>query len=49
LPAGESRVEVMFVRTWDRTAGALISVLSVLGVGLFWGFLKSKPAREVAL
>jgi hypothetical protein len=49
LQAGESRVEVMFVRTWDRTAGALISVLSVLGVGLFWGFLKPKPAREVAV
>jgi hypothetical protein len=48
VQAGDSRVEVTFVRTWDRTTGALISLLSILGVILFWRFLKRKTAAEVA-
>ena len=32
LPAGHSRVEITFVRTSDRTAGALLSALAALSV-----------------
>ncbi len=31
--AGMNRVEIVFVRTWDRTAGGWISILTALGVG----------------
>jgi hypothetical protein len=41
-------VDVTFIRTWDRTAGALISLLSILGVILFWRSLKRKSPVEVA-
>ncbi len=30
VPAGESEIEVRFVRTWDRTAGAWISLVAFL-------------------
>jgi len=48
VQAGDSRVDVTFIRTWDRTAGALISLLSILGVILFWRSLKRKSPVEVA-
>ncbi len=32
VSAGMNRVEIQFVRTWDRTAGAWISVLTVFGL-----------------
>jgi hypothetical protein len=35
LPAGESEVRIIFVRTWDRLAGGLISVFSACLVSLF--------------
>ncbi len=44
---GDNRVEVRFVRTWDRSAGAVISLLSVIGMFLFWRFLKPSPTPEV--
>ncbi|HEX4488399.1 MAG TPA: 6-pyruvoyl-tetrahydropterin synthase-related protein [Terriglobales bacterium] len=34
--AGENQVEVKFSRTWDRTVGGLVSMLSVLGTFIFW-------------
>ena len=48
VQAGDSRVDVTFIRTWDRTAGALISLLSILGLILFWRCLKRKSPVEVA-
>jgi hypothetical protein len=48
VQSGESRVEVKFTRTWDRSVGVLISLLSILGVTLFWRFLQRQPAAEVA-
>jgi hypothetical protein len=33
--AGMNRVEIRFVRTWDRAAGGWISILSVLGLALW--------------
>ena len=32
LDAGESRIEINFVRTWDRTVGGWVSVLTVCGL-----------------
>ena len=32
LAAGENRIEVEFIRTWDRTAGGIISLLTGLGL-----------------
>lgn len=32
LPAGMNRVEIRFVRTWDRTAGGWISLITAAGV-----------------
>ncbi len=32
LPAGKSRTEIAFVRTWDRTAGIAISFASVIAI-----------------
>ncbi len=37
VEAGENRVQVIFVRTWDRTVGAWISLLAViLAIWLLW-------------
>jgi hypothetical protein len=37
VPAGESQVRVRFARTWDRTAGGLISVAGILLVAWLLG------------
>jgi hypothetical protein len=29
LEAGSNRVQITFIRTWDRTAGAWISLLAI--------------------
>jgi hypothetical protein len=42
LPPGAHRVAVRFRRTWDRTAGIAISVLSTLGLVAF-PFRKRSP------
>jgi len=36
VPAGESRVVVRFVRTWDRTVGGMVTLWSLLGVFALW-------------
>ena len=41
LPAGESRVDVRFVRTADRTLGSLLSVAGLLAA-LLLGFLRTQ-------
>ena len=42
---GESRVRVLLARTWDRTLGAWLSVLTLLGASCLWIFPKmSEPA-----
>jgi len=54
LAAGENRVEVKLVRTWDRTVGGMISILTALGFTLVvwrWGLpsvplARSKDAAE---
>jgi hypothetical protein len=30
IPAGASEVSVVFGRTWDRTVGGVVSILSIL-------------------
>jgi hypothetical protein len=40
VEAGMNRVEVRFVRTWDRTAGGWISLVSVAGV-ILWSLRRS--------
>jgi hypothetical protein len=35
MPAGANRAEIKFGRTWDRTAGAVISLITILGLLLF--------------
>ena len=36
IPAGQSRVTVRFVRTWDRTLGGLVSLTTLLMVAYLW-------------
>ena len=37
VPAGSSRVEIYFARTWDRTAGNIVSLLTIFTcVPLMW-------------
>jgi len=48
VPAGRgaNRVEIKFIRTWDRTAGAWTSVLSML-VLILWRFLDRRQSASV--
>jgi hypothetical protein len=47
VQAGANRVQITFIRTWDRTAGAWISGLAVLlGVGLLRKTSKSSSSTE---
>jgi hypothetical protein len=44
VPAGSHRIEVRFRRTWDRKAGATISVLSLIGLcALGWAQRRREP------
>ena len=43
VPAGMNRVEIRFVRTWDRVLGDWISFLTVLGT-LGWIFFRNRIA-----
>ncbi len=45
---GANRVEIKFMRTWDRTAGAWISVLSMF-VLILWRFLDIRQSASVRL
>jgi hypothetical protein len=50
VPAGPgaNRVEIKFIRTWDRTAGAWTSVLTML-VLILWRFLNRRQSASVRL
>ena len=45
VPAGSSRVEIYFARTWDRTVGNVISLLTLITcVPLMWWLRRSAIA-----
>ena len=48
LAAGENRIEVEFIRTWDRTAGGIISLLTglVLAVAVWGRDLRRLPGAK---
>jgi hypothetical protein len=48
LPAGRSRTEIVFTRTWDRSAGLLISIGCGAALLAYWQFvaLRRKRAAE---
>ena len=48
VEAGMNRVQVMFVRTWDRTAGGLISMVTLLCLG-GWFLMGRARARKRSL
>lgn len=42
VPAGQSLVKIIFVRTVDRTIGVLLSIISALVAAAGWGFARRK-------
>ncbi len=49
VPAGSSRAEIAFGRTWDRTVGNVISVVTILiGIALMWWWRKRETTTEAA-
>jgi len=44
VAAGENRVRISFVRTWDRTAGDIVSLVSIAGL-LLW-FLRERERAK---
>jgi hypothetical protein len=40
VEAGANRVQITFIRTWDRTAGAWISLVSALSLLVWWRVLR---------
>lgn len=49
VPAGQNRVQVTFVRTWDRTAGGIISLLTAVGLILWWRKRVYSRMKSIAL
>jgi len=48
VQAGMNRVEIKFVRTWDRAAGVWVSVISAIAVGLAMLGKRSKDRTDAA-
>ena len=47
VEAGENRVQIIFVRTWDRTVGAWISLLAIILTILpLWRKPSSRPSSK---
>ncbi len=46
LPAGSSRSEIVFVRTWDRTTGIGISLVSVVALVIGGTFVKRRSVSQ---
>jgi hypothetical protein len=42
IAAGESRVRIVFIRTWDRTAGGVVSLVSA-AILLLWFVRGNRP------
>jgi hypothetical protein len=50
VQAGENRVHVKFTRTWDRMAGAVLSLATAVILGFFWmltGWRKEARTTEL--
>jgi len=43
VQAGENRVHIVFTRTWDRTLGGWISVVTALSLGVFVALRRKRP------
>jgi hypothetical protein len=48
VAAGENRVRIVFTRTWDRTLGGLISVVTALSLGVFVALRRKRPISNAA-
>jgi hypothetical protein len=48
VQAGENRVQIMFTRTWDRTLGGFISVVTALLLALFVALRRKRPPTNAA-
>ena len=48
LPAGSHQIEIDFRRTWDRTAGAILSVLSAAGLAGFAAMDRRRKSLETS-
>ncbi len=48
VEAGANRVEIYFVRTWDRAAGGWISIMSALGLSL-WSVGRRRSRNRVVV
>jgi uncharacterized membrane protein len=48
VQAGENRVQIRFMRTWDRTAGAIISMVTVFFLGSFAVLALRRTDNEVS-
>jgi hypothetical protein len=46
IPSGESVVTVRFTRTWDRTAGLVLSLLSLVLLAILWFLGRPVAMRE---
>ena len=46
IPAGESRIEIRYVRGWDQIAGWLVSIFG-LAIWLLWWRMNNRPSANV--
>jgi hypothetical protein len=46
VTAGENRVRILFTRTWDRTLGGFISIVTALSLGIFVALRRKHPTAN---